>query len=429
MQVKKILKTDERRQAYYQFTLPYESYSLRWLCGLGIVFSILFLFVDKERGVDLNLIGPFRAFAILMFGITIVFSFTKALNVYTFHWVSYLLSSCSYLLVFFSDYYANMPTFFVPNGLYLYLFAYNAALGYPLRFKIAQVVGILLLYIGYSKFVSPHSLAHTAQIWNTVLNGSLSITIGWLVERYKVLNFRHHIQLMESRKRNEELNSLKSRLISIMSHDLASPVNNLKALLQLQELNTITKDELSDYSKKVKGSLENLSGMMQGLLKWSNSQLNGFQLHSANSRIKLLVDEVLKTLEMDIAQKKLFVFNEVNDTDSLVLDAEIFKIVIRNFLTNAIKFSKVGSTILIKCNTENDTIRVSVTDHGIGIPSQELNELFTFKKKSSAGTLQEKGAGVGLMIAKDFVEMMGGNIIVKSDIGKGSEFSVVFPLT
>lgn len=428
MLVKRILKTDEKRQAYYQFILPYERYSLRWLCGLGMVFSVVFLFIDKERGINLNLIGPFRIFAGVMFGASLALSFTKLLNVQTFHWAAYLLSSFSYLQVFFSDYYASMPVFFLPNALYLYLFAYNSALGFPLRFKIGQVMVLLLVYVSYSKYFSPHSLEHSAQIWNIILNGLLAVIIGWLLERYKVLNFRHHIQLIESRKRNEELNSLKSRLISIMSHDLASPVNNLKTLLSLQESNAITKEELSNYSKKVKGSLENLSGMMSGLLKWSNSQLNGFQLRSTDVRIKLLVEEVLKTLEMDIIQKKLLVLNEVNDTDSLILDGEILKIVIRNFLTNAIKFSKVGGTISIRCISENQTVGVSVIDEGVGITHQELDELFTFKKRSSEGTLQEKGAGVGLMITKDFVEMMGGKIIAKSEKGKGSEFSVVFPV-
>jgi len=428
MQVKKILKSFENEQAYYGFTQQYEMYSLRWLGIIGVCYSLLFLIIDIDRADHYDLVLLLRGIALLLFGFAALLSYNKQLTVKIFHLVCYILSSCLFVIGFLLDFTGGMPIFFLTNYICIHLFAFNSALGHPLKFKIIQTIAVYIFYIIYAIKLSPHNSIHTSQSWNLLLNCTLSLVIGVLMERYKLLNFAQRTQLLESRRKNVELNALKSRLISILSHDLASPLNNLTGLLQLKESNAISETELKTHSEKIKQSLEGLSNMMRNLLKWSKFQLGGF--HPQRDKIELgnIVSEVIRAAEFLALQKGIKIINQVKDSHYLYLDSEVLKMAIRNFIVNAIKFSNQGDFITISTKQEKTSLTLSVKDNGIGMSAEQLRKLFTFEKTSSSGTQNEKGSGIGLLITKDFIEMMGGAISAKSVEGKGSEFSVTLPI-
>ena len=429
MQVKQILKTTEKGQAYYKYTLQSEIYTLRFIGSIGAAFTAIFLVIDQNRANHLYELTLLRSIELLLFLLLAILAFKIKFNLTALHFVCYFLSSCLYLITFLIDFYAGMPIFFLTNSLCLFLFVFNASLGHPLKFKVTQTILLYLIYLYYSLELSPHSSIHTPQSINIFLNCSLSLLIGLLIERYKLFSFRQQDLLIESQKKNEELSSLKSRLISVLSHDLAAPINNLSALIQLKESNVISASELDGLSKKIKDSLLNLSIMMQNLLKWSKSQLEGFRPRKEKINLPKLVKEVIASLEFAASQKEITVLNEVVNFDNLHSDSEVLKMAVRNFLTNAIKFSNLGDSIVISSRQEESSIALSVKDNGIGMSEKQLEKLFSFNKKSVPGTNNEKGTGLGLVITKDFVDMIGGTISAKSEVGKGAEFIVTLPTT
>lgn len=426
MQVKKILKSPEKGEAYYHFILQFEMYTLGWVGVTGIVYTTLFIILDYWRVTHYTAVASLRILAFLLYAVMAWFSFITKANVRALHSVCYFMSTSLFTVGFLLDYYGGMPIFFLPNYLCLHLFVFNSALGHPLKFKVASTIATFGVFVLYALKLSPHQVSHVAQAWNILLNGTLSLLIGYLIERYRLLNFVSRIQLIESRKKNVELNNLKTKLISILSHDIASPLNTLKGLLQLNEKSNISADELQNHTKNVNVSLENLSSTMSNLLRWSKTQLVGFNPTREVIDLKELVDEISGSLDFATTQKQLTIRNEING-HRITGDREILKMVLRNFLSNAIKFSRTSDTIVVSTIYDVKGLSVSVRDNGIGMSDTQMKRLFSSRVTPARGTNNEKGSGIGLIMSRDFVEMMGGTISVQSVEGKGSEFKVTFP--
>lgn len=235
-------------------------------------------------------------------------------------------------------------------------------------------------------------------------------------------------ELVNARRKIEELSNLKTRLISILSHDLSSPLNSLQGLLQLKKHNLLSAQELDHHSEKVKKSIENVLDMLQNLVRWSSTQLEGFKSIKEKIDLQKTIAEVIESVEITASMKNITILNQIKNTDQLILDPEILKLVTRNFITNSIKFSHPGAFVVITSNVQADSFTLSVQDTGIGMSQEDLNKLFVPKKLSRMGTQNESGSGIGLVITKEFAEMMNGTISVNSEEGKGSTFSVTFPL-
>jgi signal transduction histidine kinase len=424
MQVTQILKSKEKEKIYYEVILANEIFSFRWMSIVGMAFTAAFFAIDYWRAAHYQFIIIFRGIGFLSFAISTFITFRFVLSVRTYHWLCAGLASIQFTTAFLVDYFAVLPEFFLPNSFTLFAFGFNTTLGHPMRLKIYQTTFVTGAFILYARYFSPHHAEHLAQAWNFILTCALSCVIALLIERHRLYNFVHRTQLLESRRKNFELNKLKTKLISILSHDLASPLNSLVGLLHLKNENLLSEAELTEHSKKVTQSLSNLSSMLGNLVRWSKSQLEGFTPVLEKIDIRHLAAEMVHALSFQAAQKNIEVRNEVSKAVELVVDKEIMKIVLRNFLTNAIKFSHRDGVVVISSSVQNGSFTLSVKDNGMGMTHEQLEKLFVPGKNSSPGTQNETGSGIGLLITKDFVEMMGGSISVKSEVGKGSEFSM-----
>ena len=226
----------------------------------------------------------------------------------------------------------------------------------------------------------------------------------------------------------EELNGIKTKIFSVIAHDLRNPFAQLINILELANSKIIDTDEflglMPFLNKSVRQGLE----MMDNLLTWSKSQLNGFKVVPVEINLNELVQDTLDKLQIQIDEKKLIVSRNKFNSVTAWADQEMIRIVVRNLLSNAIKFTPENGIIEIESNTENQRTILAIRDFGIGMPKEQLDNLFTFNLKSTPGTANEAGTGLGLKICMDLLELNKGKIWVESTQGKGSAFYVSLPM-
>jgi len=224
-----------------------------------------------------------------------------------------------------------------------------------------------------------------------------------------------------------ELNVLKDRLISVLAHDLRAPLSTLRGLFGLLQDDTITHQELVEMIPSVLKKLEYTSDFLDTLLFWINSQMENFESSVKSFSIKDIVEYEMENYEEQATLKGITLIDSVPDSTMASADPNSIRIVIRNLITNAIKFSGEKDTIEVVASTNDEMIEIKVKDTGTGIPPEKLKKLFKSKVDSSTGTHQESGTGMGLLFCKDLVEKCNGKIWVTSQQDVGTEFSFTVP--
>jgi signal transduction histidine kinase len=271
-----------------------------------------------------------------------------------------------------------------------------------------------------------------------VLITSLIIFVLYINQR-KVLNAHKTIseQKAEIESQNAELeaqaeylrdvNALKDRLLSIIGHDLKTPINQIKGILPILEMGGLTKEDFQYISGGITQNLTHASDLLDNLFRWALSQLGGEMLKAQTFDLKVLIDSNIE-LYAPIAEKKEILVTNVSLYKMLVwADIDMIDLVIRNLLSNSLKFCLPKSDIMFFVTEQDTHILVCVQDTGIGIAPEILPTLFGEGHESKRGTAGEKGTGLGLTLCRDFVTKNGGNIWVESTVGVGSKFYFTVP--
>lgn len=220
------------------------------------------------------------------------------------------------------------------------------------------------------------------------------------------------------------LNVTKDKLFSIISHDLRSPLASLRGLIDLVISGDLGREEFMEVSKKLKSNLDSVNDDLDNLLLWAQSQLKGLQVNSEVLFIKPVLDDKIQLFRESAKGKGITIINELEEDLSVMADRNHFSLIMRNLLGNAIKFSRPGGFVIIRQKESGDYVEISVTDSGIGMGANDLKKLFRAETHfSHPGTNHEKGAGIGLLLTKEFVEKNGGAIWATSELGKGSTFT------
>jgi signal transduction histidine kinase len=229
----------------------------------------------------------------------------------------------------------------------------------------------------------------------------------------------------------DKLNKEKDRFFSILSHDLRSPLNSLKGLsyLLIHHGHIMTADESKELKSKIDTSLDNLTELINNILEWSMTTSKKRKKTFAKVNTTSLIENNI-SLYQSIAESKGV--RLVHHSDNNVFgyaDNQAIDTVIRNLLSNSIKFSHPKGNVTVKAAVKGNNVLISVHDQGIGIPPDLQEKLFTMNGSTTqAGTQNEKGTGIGLLLCKELMKENNGDIAVKSTQGKGSEFFVSFPV-
>jgi two-component system sensor histidine kinase/response regulator len=246
---------------------------------------------------------------------------------------------------------------------------------------------------------------------------------------------QHEIQLLQQKQQLEEsnsqlvkLNATKEKLFSIVAHDIRTPIGGLKTSLDLLNQQIISKEEFMELSQELAVRVNYMQGNLDNLLEWSQSQMKGIEVKPQPYLLKSLVLDSLELLQQSLAIKNIKIDLDIPPHYKIHADTNHIKLVIRNLVTNAIKFSYKGSTIYLQATKQNPFIIFSVKDSGTGMPSEKAVSIFQQHEITSAyGTQNERGTGLGLVLCKEFIDKNGGEIWAESEEGKGSTFSFSIP--
>ncbi|MBN1187569.1 MAG: GAF domain-containing protein [Bacteroidales bacterium] len=238
-------------------------------------------------------------------------------------------------------------------------------------------------------------------------------------------------KLEEANNNLQELNSTKDKFFSIIAHDLKNPFQTILGFAELLEkkYNSLTEEKVLKYVQSINLSSKNVYRLLENLLDWARIQTGTIKFNRKAFNLSHMIDETV-SLFKDVARTKNISLKLICDEEMKVFaDYEMVMTVVRNLISNALKFTKAGGEVLIEVLLKGHLANISVKDNGVGISSDNLEKIFRIDASfSKPGTEGEAGTGLGLMLCKEFVEKNGGKIKVKSEIGKGSDFSFTIPV-
>jgi len=238
------------------------------------------------------------------------------------------------------------------------------------------------------------------------------------------------IALRESETQLTELNATKDKFFSIIAHDLKNPFNTIVGLSDYL-VNNIGKKDSKSFDKMIHlihGASKNGYKLLENLLEWASIQIDRIEVDLHKIKLYDIVLESKYTVDNLAEKKNINIEIQVNEDIYILADINMMKAVVRNLLSNAIKFTNINGKIKVSANIENDMISLSIKDNGVGISDQDLDKLFKIEHiHKTTGTEKETGTGLGLLLCKEFVERNNGKINVKSELDKGSEFTVIIP--
>ncbi len=228
----------------------------------------------------------------------------------------------------------------------------------------------------------------------------------------------------------KELNTSKDKLFSIIAHDLRSPFNNILGFSELLVKNgdNYDADKNKQYLSIINSSAKNTLDLLDNLLNWAKSQSGRIVYSPQKINLSTAIDEMISNFKTT-AKFKHIALNYIKTNEiEIHTDIDLLKTVLRNLISNAIKFTKQDGTITVSVIEQQQHVEISVADNGVGINEENRKKLFkTSTYNSSRGTANEKGSGLGLVLCKEFIEKIGGKIWVKSEVGKGSLFKFTLP--
>ncbi len=229
----------------------------------------------------------------------------------------------------------------------------------------------------------------------------------------------------------EKSNKEKDKFFSIIAHDLKSPLSSLSSLLQMiqDERDTMSNDEKHEILGLLLNNSKHVYDLLENLLEWSRVQRKVNTFAPIVLPAKGIAEETLQLLVTQASNKEITLTNNINEKTKIRADYMMFSTLIRNLVSNAIKFTPQGGSIsLYSKDDDNDFVRFSIIDNGVGMDDTIKSKLFKIDEHiTSLGTNNERGTGLGLILCQEFVTLHEGDIGVESEVGKGSEFYFTLP--
>ena len=259
-------------------------------------------------------------------------------------------------------------------------------------------------------------------------NGHLRLVVLSIQDITKRKQEEEELHLIN--KKLDELNSTKDKLFSIIAHDLRNPTNAIVGLsnLLLKNSSKYEPEKSKRILEVINSTSKSTLSLLENLLAWAKSQTGQITFDPINMNLIQEVNSIMELLDNSAKEKEITIFYNIDPDVKIVADRNMLHVILRNLISNAIKFTNIDGQITISYQMSNEMHEISVSDNGVGIDQTTLKKLFRVETNTSTiGTANEIGTGLGLIICKEFVERHGGKIFVESEIGSGSEFKFIIP--
>jgi len=311
---------------------------------------------------------------------------------------------------------------------------------YAFRVKAINSEGVWSNEVSYEFSILP---PWWATWWFYLLLAVFAILSIYSFVKYRERQLTHDKQQLEAKVReqtheltdkNKELeviNLEKDKLFSIIAHDLRGPFSTFLGLTQImsEELTSFTMDEIKEFAVSMNTSATNLFSLLENLLQWSRMQQSAVPFNPKPVNLISLLEENMALPLQAAKEKGIELTYDIPDGINFNADSNMLQTIIRNLVSNAIKFTDKGGKVVLSAKTCNDkNIEISVKDNGIGMSEAVINNLFHLNEETNRpGTAGEPSSGLGLMICKGLIEKHGGELRVESEVGKGSAFYFTIP--
>ncbi|MBK9355945.1 MAG: tetratricopeptide repeat-containing sensor histidine kinase [Bacteroidales bacterium] len=267
-----------------------------------------------------------------------------------------------------------------------------------------------------------------------ILISVLAIAISLGRKRLRKANnelIRKNEEILKQSELLHASNATKDKLFSIIAHDIRNPFAALLNLSEMlnEEVDTADKETLRFYANNIHQSASNTFQLLDNLLYWSKSQRGTIELKPEECNLNKITAEVFSTAQAGALENNISLNNEIYPETSLRTDMTLLRIVLGNLIGNAVKFNNPGGSITVSSSTEQDKIIILIKDTGKGIAPERINQIFDKEESfQPSGSRTKNGTGLGLILCRDFVEKLGGDIQIASEVGQGTEFTIRLPL-
>lgn len=372
---------------------------LAWITAVTLLLQLFLYYQSRVK----------KNFSIARYGFTVVS--------YIFLAVNYYYGAGINGPVLFSFFLSLIIIIFIHRKQsYIYLFLHLATVA-------------ALLFLEYRYGVDPVYTSKSERFVDVFLIFCIILSLTYILVRGVVKSYNRERRLASDRAQALALlHQENNRLFSIISHDLRAPLSSIQGYLELLGSQSLSRTERFMLEGQLLELTNGTAEFLTNLLAWSKSQLEGTKVQLSEIRLSPLLEGVLTSVRPIAAKKEVTIETELK-ADILVADIEMTRIVLRNLLTNAIKYSRPGDKVLVQSWYEEGRLVLSVQDFGVGIALEKQHLIFQHQAGSELGTANEPGVGLGLVLCAEFISLQAGKIWFHSGIEEGTTFFVSFSLT
>ncbi len=238
---------------------------------------------------------------------------------------------------------------------------------------------------------------------------------------------RQAMELKDKTAELMELNHVKTKLFSIISHDLRTSVYSVKNIFDALEKGYISGQEMLDMIPQASNEIGNSIDLVNNLLGWARNQFHEIKVNPQRLDLIKITETTFRLFAMQAQKKKITLENKIGIYVFAFADNDMICTVLRNLVSNAVKFTREGGQVVVHTEPDGNFIRLIVSDTGVGMNEDEIQQVFNNEYYSTPGTAHESGTGLGLMICRDFVQLNRGRLDVKSKVGEGTSFIITLP--
>ncbi len=393
-----------------------------WMTAcLPAITSVLILYLNHLRKYETALLSyfilyPFLTCIVYMSGINpgveLFFIFYGILSVFFLKDIGYMLFSIAW----------SMINFFI-LAVVLKNFRYHIEVIDRPLYMFNQLLAIAFIFYGLY-LIKKENAGYQIRILNK--NRALH-KINLEIQKSNKEIADKAVLLKKQAAELSELNSLKSKLFSVIAHDLKAPMYALRNLFNDTQKYDLPGEELKKMLPEVVKDLNYTVGLMENLLQWAKSQMQAEAVNTGTIDVTKLISEVMQLLRLQADAKKIFIESRNITPVFVSADKDMINLVLRNLLSNAIKFTPENGHISVGANELSSFVEIYVQDTGMGLSTEDLEKINEKGFYTTKGTAHESGTGLGLMLCREFLNRNGGHMHIESKLGKGSTFSFTLP--